>query len=475
MKTLLIVPPLLMEKRYNEYSSAAGTSPPLGIGYIAAVLKKNHYQVKIIDSLVENLTLNELTGKIKKYDPDIIGLTVNSINYNNLLKFGGLIKEINKDIKIVVGGPHISADPSGSIKDSPFDFGVYGEGDYIYLELVKALEKNKNFDNIKGLIYKKGHKVIKNPPRAPIQNLDEIPFPARELFSPLKNYKLSIFYYKRYPVTTQITSRGCPYHCIFCDNNVFGHTFRGHSPEYVVDEMELLKEKFKMKEIMFYDDTFTLNKKRVLDICDEIKKRKLDILWSAGARVNTVDKNLLSKMKKAGCWNISYGIETGNPGVMKFIKKGINLSQVEKVVRESVNTGLEVRGLFMLGHPTETKKTLRDTIEFAKSLPFHSVNFSITHPIIGTELYDLADQYGYFNKEKPEEGTGHPSDPIFVPHGITKKDLLDAQRKGYLEFYLNPTRILRILKKINSLEDIKKYSRGFPVVIKLLTKKLRKR
>ena len=471
MKTLLIVPPLLMEERYNEYSSAAGTSPPLGLGYIAAVLKKGGHQVNIIDGLIENLTLNQLMDRIKKYNPDVIGLALNLINYNNTLKLGSLIKEINKDIKIVAGGPHVSTDPLGSLKDSPFDFGVYGEGEYTYLELIDALEKNKNLDNIRGLVHKKNHKVIKNLPRALIQNLDEIPFPARELFVPLKNYKLSIFYYKRSPVTTQMTSRGCPFKCIFCDHNVFGHTFRGHSPEYVVDEMELLKDKYKMKEIMFYDDTFTLNKKRALDICDEIIKRKLDILWSIGARIDTVDKNLLSKMKKAGCWNIGYGIETGNPEVMKFIKKGIDLPQVKKVVKESVNMGIEVRGLFMLGHPTETKKTLRDTIEFAKSLPLHSVNFSITYPLIGTELYDIADQYGYFNKEKLEEFIGHPSDPIFVPHGLTKKDLLDAQRKGYLEFYLNPIRILRILKKINSLEDIKKYSRGFSVVIKLLTKK----
>ena len=463
-----------MEKRYNEYSSAAGTSPPLGLGYIAAVLKKEGYPVRIIDSLVENLTLNKFIDKIKKYNPDVIGLTVHSINYNSILKFGNLIKRLNKDIKIVVGGPHISADPLGSVKDSPFDFGVYGEGEYTYLELIEALEKNRKLNNINGLIYKKNNKVIKNLPRAPIKNLDEMPFPARELFPPLEKYKLSIFYYKKFPVTTQITSRGCPYHCIFCDNNVFGYTFRGHNPEYVVNEMELLRYKYKMKEIMFYDDTFTLNKKRVLDICDEIIKRKLDLIWSAGARVNTVDKNLLSKMKKAGCWNVSYGIETGNPRIMKFIKKGIDLSQVRKIVKESVDVGLEVRGLFMLGHPTETSKTLRDTIEFAKSLPFHSVNFTITHPVMGTELYGIADKYGYFNREKPEEGTGHPSDPIFVPHGLTKKKLLDAQRKGYLEFYLNPIRILRILGKINSLHDIKRYSRGFPVILKLLTKKLRK-
>lgn len=463
-----------MEKRYSDYSAAAGTSPPLGIAYIAAVLKKNNYPVKIIDSPVENLTLSQLIERIKKYAPDVIGLTVNSINYKKLLKFGGIIKKINKNIKIAVGGPHISADPAGSIKNSSFDFGIYGEGDYTFLELIKALEKNKPLSSVKGIVYKKNSKVMINPPRPPIQNLDEIPFPARDLLPPLKEYKMSIFYYKKYPVTTQISSRGCPYNCIFCDNNVFGHTFRAHSPEYVVDEMEMLKDKYKIKEIMFYDDTFTLDKKRVLGICDEIIKRKLDISWSAGARVHTVDKNLLSRMKKAGCWNISYGIETGNPEIMKFIKKGINLSQVKKAVKESVDAGLEVRGLFMLGHPTETKKTLRDTIDFAKSLPFHSVNFTITYPIIGTELYKIADKYGCFNKSKPEQGTGHPSDPIFVPHGLTKKDLLDAQRTGYLEFYLSPIRILRILGKINSFHDIKRYSRGIPVILKLLKRKLRK-
>lgn len=463
MKVLLIQPSTF-RKNYGEYAEAGGKNQPLGICYLAAILEKNNIPTKILDADTLNLTLEETFRHIDKYMPLIIGISTLTTTFPYVKILAKEIKKKYPSIFIVVGGAHITAMPEQSIKNKCFDFGVIGEGEYTFLKLVQTLLDKKSYKNIEGIIYKKDRKIIKTKPRKLIEDLDELPFPTYHLLPSIKLYRPQIHSMKATPIASIITSRGCPFQCIYCDKSVFGSKYRVRSPKNVVDEIEYLINKFGVKEIIFCDDNFTLIKKRVSDICDEILKRKLKIYWSCSVRADNVDKKLLEKMKSSGCWLIALGIESGNQKILEISKKNISLDIIKKVVKWSNEFKIKVRGYFMLGLPGETKESIEDTINFAKSLKLNTAEFTICTPFPNTPLYNNISKYGKLDDS--DFSRFSQMFPVFTPNGLSSEYLIRKQREAHRKFYLRPSKIFDFILQIRSLNDIKRYWTGFKIVVR---------
>ncbi len=469
MKVLLINPSV--KKGGTGWLFKWGIHPPLGLCNIAAVIEKHGYKVKIIDNDVERLSDDELKKELELFKPDVVGLTGESVKYKAIIDHVNIIKEVS-NAKVVLGGVHASILPLKTMNEvGKIDFLVIGEGEYTLLELLQALESDCDFKKIKGLVWRKGGEIIINPKRELISNLDELPLPARHLLPDLKMYKQE-FGYKRLPVTSVITSRGCPFNCTFC-SKVFGNTYRHHSAEYTINEIKHLIEKYKIKEIDFLDDTFLLDIKYVEKLCEMIKSEKLDITWRCNGRINVLINHLdiLPKIKKAGCWYISFGIESGNKEVLASVKKEITLEQTREVIKHTHKAGIFSKGHFMIGFPNDTKDTINDTINFAKSIHLDSVAFYLVYPLYGTELYSQALKSGTFNKGDFENMFGEAGDDTpYVPEGLTKEYLVSVQKEAYRKFYLNPRYILRQVRYIRDLPTAKRYvTIGWKYATKLLS------
>ena len=455
MKILLMIPPVGV--LYGSYKDLAPSRPPLGLAYIAAVLEKNNYKVKIFDGGIYT-TEEDLSKEIEEYKPDLVGMSVTSLTFKEALKSAKKIKELNPEIKIVIGGPHISIDADNTMKYEEFDIGVIGEGEETLLEVVQHFEKNKDLDKIKGILYRKNGKVIKTEDRAPIKNLDDLPFPSRHLLPSPDKYKQTPFKNTRFPQTSMVSSRGCPYNCTFCSQYPFKHMFRFHSAKYVIEEIEHLIKDYGIKEVAFQDDVFTLNKNRVIEICNEIINRKLDITWSCWARVTMVDEELLKLMRKAGCIAISYGIEAADDETLKTIKKNITIEQIKIAVKATNKTGIYCIGHFILGYPFDTRETMKKRLDFAKSLPLDGATFSTLIPFPMSDVYETAKtQYGEYDQDfiYGEKKYGSHNTPIYSPPGITVKEMAEIRDKYYKSFYVSPKFILRRLIKLKSLNELK--------------------
>lgn len=465
-KILLVTPPIL-RGGYGVYAEAGGKNEPIGILSLAAVLEKNNINVQILDAEGESLTIPDTIKRIAEIKPNILGITSSTTAFNKAKLIASEVKNKFPEIKTIIGGPHVTALPEETLEYDFFDFGIVGEAEYAFLEFINALKDDKNYTEIKSLVYKDENKKVHiNPRRELIKNLDELPMPAIHLLKDYSLYTPQLTAYRKKPVGTVITSRGCPYQCIFCDRNAFGNKFRARSPEKIIEEIEYRIKKQGVKEIAFLDDTFTINKERVIKICDLLIEKKIDLIWSCSLRADTVDKELLKKMKQAGCWLISLGVESGNEQVLKFIKKNLNKDKVRECCKIAKEVGLKTRGFFMIGHPIDTKETIRETIDFAKSLPLYIAEFSITTPFPNTELDRIAENYGKVNHSDTTKFS--QQFPVFVPNGLTKEYLDGIHKNARKEFYLRPKKILELISDIKSPSDIKKYLIGFKILIKSL-------
>ncbi len=395
MKILLLYP--LYTSHVEEEKK--GYFPPLGLAYIAAILRNYDHSVRIIDMNVETKSLKELEKTCEKEQPDIIGVSSTTITYSTCVNILKHTREILPSAIRIVGGPHASILPQDFINHS--EFVVVGEGEYTMLELVETLENCGNPSNVRGLVFKKDKKIVKTGPRPLISDLDNLPFPARDLL-PMEAYNDN--------KGAILTSRGCPFNCIFCNSHlIFGKKFRARSPKNVVDEIEHLVKKYNTQVIRIVDDMFTLDRKRVLEICEEILNRCLNIGWELtnGTRVDKVDKELLEKMHEAGCYRIYYGIESGSEKVLRMLRKGIKLDQVRRVVKWTKEIGIEVGGFFMIGGPGETVETLKETERFIDELNLDYVHLSIATPYPRTDFWDwvlkngrfVTNDYSKFEKE----------------------------------------------------------------------------
>lgn len=354
--------------------------PPLGLGYIASNLKKHGISVELVDCTF--LGMNSALEKIRQSHPKIIGIQVMFSMKEKALQMAQILR---KDCELLVaGGPLPTSNPQDFLQS--FDIVGIGEGEETMLELSKAFKNGKTLKNIKGIAYKENGVIVFAPPRDFIEKLDDIPFPARDMFD---NQTYKTYYSKNFGYTTTsiMTSRGCPFECDFCSRPVFGNGFRSRTAKNIVEEVQAVHD-LGYERVWFADDCFTLGRTRFLDICNELIRRCLDIGWECLSRVDTIDEEVAEKMKKAGCVRVFFGIESGNDSVLKIMKKQITIKQAKEAVQTCKKAGIQVGAFFILGYPGETDKTILDTVNFASSLPLDYLSFTFPYPIPGTPLFE---------------------------------------------------------------------------------------
>ncbi|MEW6078982.1 MAG: radical SAM protein [Thermodesulfobacteriota bacterium] len=455
-RILLLNPRISGDVRYGKFKSVGSYLPPYGLLSIAGVLEEKGHIVRVIDAdTQQGLTLDNIRKIIVDFKPDIIGMTAYSIARRQVIDTAVFIKSISPAV-IVVGGPHVIVFPEDLADCDSIDILAYGEGEYTMSDIADYYLSLKDISQIDGILYRKDGQVIKTKNREFISDLDSLPYPAYHLLDNLEDYKPMQLLYKRLPMVTFITGRGCPFNCIFC-NSIWGKKIRLNSPEYIAGFIRKMVRDHHIREILFYEDTFLIDKKRIEILCDILINENIKIVWSCSANVRTVDKPILLKMKQAGCWLISFGIESGNNDVLKFIKKPLTVEESRQACRWANEAGLKIRGFFIIGHLVDTRQTIRDTINLAKSLPLFTVNICILQLLPGSKVREIAHDYGEVNYDL-SLGTGHPGDTLsFVPKGLTVEYLHKMQRQAYFEFFVRPVQVWRLVRSIDSLEDVKKY------------------
>lgn len=382
MNVLLINPNVSPESPWATKES----TPPIGLMYIAAVLEKSGYNLKIIDAKLENLCQMKLSKKIINFNPDIVGITTDSCNFIESLKIAKVAKN-SSDTIIIMGGPHVTVMTSEVIQYPEVDIAVIGEGEYTMLDIVQRIEKGKSLKGCKGTWIKEDGKIIQNPLRARI-DLDELPFPARHLIPMEKYSRTYTLSGLTEPVDCVNTSRGCPYNCSFCSSRIiWGRKHKARSPKNVVNEIEYLIKEYGTKGIYFREDNFTLNRERVIGICEEIQRRKIKITWECSSRVDLVDKSLLRAMYRAGCRAIWYGIESGSPRILDILYKHITVDQSKEAIRLTREAGIKTGGSFIIGIPGETMEDIKLTLNLIKDLHCETTAYHYFYAIPVSKLY----------------------------------------------------------------------------------------
>ncbi len=459
---------VLIQPRLKSWSPNVWV--PLGPAYVAAALLQAGYEVQIVDLNAERLSEERLRKRIA--GADVVGISGMITEYKEVLELVRLVKDANDCTKVILGGPLATTLPRKLLEVTRADFVVIGEGEGSAVELMSAITGGTPLDAVRGIAYRRGSEIVVTEPRAPIADADTIPMPARQLLNMeryVKNHFKSFGYQidgiKRIRSTNLITSRGCPYSCTFCLKEMWGHKWRGRSSENIVQEMEQLHSQYGINGFHFVDDTFVMDRKRVLSFCDLLRKRGLNVIWDCNGRINLMNTEMLSAMYSAGCRGISYGIESGSQPVLDSIKKGITLDQVRQVVGLTKSAGINVCGYFMIGMLDETKDSIEKTISFASELDLDFYGFSITTPLPGTQLFDEAASRGLISR-RPSEVVGEWS--LHANSNLTRdctneelvayssrafKDMVVKKRGG--KFYmLNPRFIAESLGVILSVRNM---------------------
>ena len=377
--------------------SPSGAPPslfiPLGIGYLAAVLEKNQYEVNVIDCQALRPTRNQLKAELIKSHPDVVGVTSATLTYKPALEIVKTAKEALSSCLLILGGPHVTVLDEQTLNEAPeADIIVRGEGERTMLELADLVSRSdqKNIQEVEGITFRRNDKIVRNKDRAFIQNLDELPHPAYEHFQ-LSKYKLSGKMYL--PI---ITSRGCPFQCTFClASKMCGKRFRTRSPKKVVDELEWLRDVHGADVFAFYDDTFTFDIKRAYEICEEMKNRGFDLPWDCRTRVDRISTEILSKMRDTNCQLVHFGVESGSQKMLSAMKKGTTVEQNERAIRWAKEVGVSVAISVVVGYPGETADMLKQTFDFIRKTGPDYVYVCQAIPYPGTELFDLLRELGW--------------------------------------------------------------------------------
>lgn len=430
-----------------------GAIPPLGVMYVASSLEKEGYEVEVLDTQFKEFTdYKRIEQEISRRKPDVVGIQVLTFSLLDALALAKIVKKVDSSIKVVFGGRHVDIYPRETAKFKEIDALVLGEAEITMPLLLKHEFDAKKLKNTHGLILHKGKKNIFTGQPEIIQDINSLPFPARHLTGYAKYGDLLS---KKKSYTTMISSRGCPHRCSFCDNH---HKFRKRTAENVVDEMEECINNG-IEEIMIYDSTFTTDKARVLKICNYIKERNLDFIWSTPTRVDCIDGELLNALKMAGCERLQYGIEAGTQKVLNNLRKGTSIQQIKKAVHLTKKAGITAFADFMIGSPGETREDILTTIRLAKELKIDYATFQITMPYPDTDLYKEGLQKGILKKDYWKEfaETPRPSfEPSYWEEYLTKEELNDLLDVAFKKFYLRPSYVIKRLASLKSLESFKK-------------------
>ena len=466
-KIVFINPPLSTKDRYGVKSQSGGQTPPLGLANLAAMTRKHGFETAIIDASALKLGYAEIVKTVVDNEFKYVGITAVTITIERAAYLAGLLKKSDKEIVTIIGGPHLTSVPTETMSRYPqFDIGVIGEADYTIIDLLRGLEERKDLTRVSGLIIRKNGLLFTTSPPKRIDNMDDLPKPAWDLLPNLATYYCPpVHTLKRVPGALLICSRGCPGKCIFCDRSVFGNILRAYSAGYTFELIKDLYYNYGIREIQIRDDNFTAYRKRMMELCEILKREKLDLVWTCAGRVDMVNPSILKIMKEAGCWQIWYGIESGSQSVLNALKKHTTIEQIRKAVQITIDAGISPCGFFMIGNPTETKEDLEATINLALELPLDEAHFTFMTPFPGSEIYARATEFGLFDNDWNKLSCWLP---VFVPYGLTLRDLELYSKKAFRRFYFRPRIMLSYINKIRSWQHLKIYFDGFIALLEWL-------
>lgn len=472
MKVALVLPPITLQERYNKaIEYVAGSLPPLGLLSIGTVLKNAGNDVMVLDGSVR--TFEEIMVEIGKFTPAIVGITAMTLMWPKAKLLSKKLKEIWPDLNIIIGGVHASIIRERALLEIPYiDAVAWGEGEFSMTEYVENLRNLASIGSIAGIAFRrKDGNIVIGQDREPIKNIDFLPIPDRG-FVPVTKYVAAFEQYKKLPVTNMVTTRGCPFKCIFCLPSLLGNGVRYRSVDKVLEEIEYLLNEFGIKDIAFWDDTFTLNKNRVFGICNRIIEKKLNFVWSAQARADCVTQEMLDIMVRAGCWKLFYGVESLVQKNLNTLKKGETVEQIFQAIQWTKRTGIEIEASFIFGIPGETVQEGLETIRLAKKLDPDYAKFFYLSPY--GKLLEEIRKYGTLLTD--DEGNFSGGNVMtFVPYSMTREELRKLYHMAYRKFYLRPKMIFKRLMKIGSLLELKKSIRGLLVLIIFIFEELRNR
>lgn len=472
MRCALVIPSWVPEEIFSSRTAGSQINywQPLGTLYVAAVLQQAGHEVRFFNGAF--MSNSAILDSVRQFDPEFIGIYSTTFGWKKAKKAAGEFKEAFKgNVFICAGGPYPIALQERCLEDAgeSLDAVVTGEGEFTVLEMLERIAQGRSLEGVDGVVYREGKAVKKNPPRPLITDLDALPFPARELLGDKDLYIPPPATYRRKPVAVLLTSRGCNRRCIYCfqmdKSRELGIRYR--SVGNVMKEIEhCIRQGY--REIKFIDDTFAADYDRAMQIALEIKTRRLDFTWFASACVNQVDKPLLRAFKEAGCWAILFGAESGVQKNLNTIRKGTTLEQIRSAVKAAKEVGLRVSTPFMFGIPGETFEEGLRTIQFALDLDPDIANFHALTPFPGTYLYDHLEEYGTMSGELTDftyQGAA------FIPHTMTREEILRLRQIAFRRFYSRPSFILRKLLDLRSFNDLKVAAMSVRSLFWLWTKK----
>ncbi len=470
MRCALVIPSWVPEDIFSSKTAASQINywQPLGTLYVAAVLRRAGHEVIFVNGAF--MTHEQLLRDVRAFDPQFVGIYSTTFGWNRAKKTSADLRAMLHNIFTCTGGPYPIAVQERCLEDAGtlFDAVVTGEGEYTCVEILDRLAAGKGLEGVAGTIFRSGETVVKNPPRPLMEDLDELPFPARDLLGDAMKYIPPPATYKRKPVAVLMTSRGCNRRCIYCFQ-IDKHREKGirfRSVENVLQEIEHCLA-LGYREIKFIDDTLAADYDRAMQIAREIKKRRLDFTWFASACVNQVDKPLLQAFKDAGCWAILFGAESGVQKNLNTIRKGTTLDQIHEAVCAAKEVGIRVSTPFLFGIPGETYEEGLQTIDFALDLNPDIANFHAITPFPGTHLYDNIDQYGTISEELSDftyQGAA------FIPHTMSREDILQLRQIAFRRFYSRPSFLMKRVLELRNPHDLRVAVKSLRSLFHLWTK-----
>jgi len=473
MLKILFQEPLISRRIiYGRFEAGAGNNTfPYGIASIMQYILDRGYNVKYLEPNIERMTLNEYKNYILNENFDIICIGSTTLEIGKTIKNFEIIKKINPNIITVLGGIHATIMPKETLKETFFiDYLILGEGEKPFTSLLDCIKTNnlKEIKNIKGIAFRNKNKIIVNPPDYKnMLCIKELPTPAYSLF-PMKKYVSQITFTKRFPSYSIVASRGCVFNCAFCNaTDIFGKKVRYKEVDRVIGEILTLKKEYGAKGILFLDSTFTVNKEWIKEFCEKYIESKINLPWSCGSRVDTVNKNILKLMKKAGCWEIMYGVESANQKSLDILNKGTTVKQNTETLKLSMKLGFYTYASYIICLPGETKYDALNTIKYAKKIGTPAAIFYLPIPFPKTELWNICKENGILREDTEWEdfNSWDWKNPVYINPLIGKEKMKKLLDYAYYSYYLTPKVIYRNLKEIVLLkQDIKKYIYGIKAI-----------
>ncbi len=460
-RVLLLAPPYL--DLYGGLSRAAGRYFPLGLGYIASHLRKHGgHDVAMFEPEAQRLSYDDMAGLVRDMRPDVVGITCSTPNFPRALRLAELCRRAS-DARVVLGGVHATAVPEFIVENhsSLIDCVVVGEGEQTMLELLDAYQRGAGPEGVAGTVYARNGRAVREARRPFIEDLDDIAYPARDLI-PQGIFRPNTHNARYRNCLSILTSRGCPFNCAFCAARlVSGRKYRVHSAGYVLEEMRMLKRDYGARQLVITDDTFTLDRRRLVEICEGMIRMRLGLEWFCFSQVNTVNRELLKLMKRAGCYSIGFGVESASPDVLRRMGKNISPARALETIREANRLGLKTQAFYVFGTPGETKEQMEETVRFARKVGSTLAFFNMLVPYPGTR------DFGHFFAGTPLQDIDWSN---FVAVGercvlggggdVSPGEMERLIGRANLRYYASPARLLGLLRHIRTPYELYNYLLG---------------